>query len=64
MEQEQNAAPLTQLPDLQYAFYCQQPNGSIISLFNHEVFSASSIIKVPILLTWVTLERQGLLNHL
>ncbi len=43
----------------QYAFYFCPAAGQPIFQANHERFSSASIIKVPILLAWLVLERAG-----
>ena len=45
-----------------YAFYYRPRGGDPLLRSNGERFSAASVIKVPILLAWVWLEREGLLN--
>ncbi len=43
----------------QYAFYFCPAGGQPVFQANHERFSSASIIKVPILLAWLALERAG-----
>lgn len=45
--------------DCQYAFYFSTPNNQPIFSANQERFLSASIIKVPILLAWLELERAG-----
>ncbi len=47
----------------QYAFYFAPTGGEPIFQANHERFSSASLIKVPILLAWLYLERQGEVNR-
>jgi beta-lactamase class A len=42
-----------------YAFYYRAPNGQASHAANHLRFHSASLIKVPILLAWLHLERQG-----
>jgi beta-lactamase class A len=44
---------------VQYAFYLHRQNLPPCFEANNERFSAASLIKVPILLAWLALERQG-----
>lgn len=60
-----NIAPL--LNDLktlggQYAFYYRPHQGKPLLQTNEDRFPAASIIKVPILLAWVFLERSGVVD--
>jgi beta-lactamase class A len=48
----------------QYAFYYHQEDREALFLANCQRFPAASMIKVPILLAWLALERQGLLSRL
>jgi len=50
--------PLEQL-NCQYAFYYHLNGNPPLLRANCERFAAASLIKIPILLAWVTLERQG-----
>jgi beta-lactamase class A len=47
----------------QYAFYYRQKGQEPLFLANCHRFPSASMIKVPILLAWLALERQGLLNR-
>lgn len=47
----------------QYAFYCQPQQGEPVFEANQDLFHSASIIKVPILLAWVYLERNGEVNR-
>jgi len=47
----------------QYAFYFHPKNRPPEFFSNHECFISASIIKLPILLAWVTLERTGELDR-
>lgn len=47
----------------EYAFYFQPAGRAAVIRSNCQRFSSASIIKVPILLAWVHLERQGLLDR-
>jgi beta-lactamase class A len=47
-----------------YAFYFRQKGQEPILLANSQRFPSASLIKVPILLAWLALERHGLLNRL
>jgi beta-lactamase class A len=51
-------------PDFYYAFYFLRAGESPIHSGNNERFPAASIIKVPILLAWVHLERCGEVDRL
>ncbi len=57
---------LTELSQLKcnYAFYLRQGGAEPLLLANAERFPSASIIKVPILLAWVFLERAGLVNRM
>ena len=46
-----------------YAFYFRQGGQPPVLQANCQVFPSASIIKIPILLAWVQLERQGLLGR-
>ena len=46
----------------QFAFYYKPRQGSPLLRANAERFSSASVIKVPILLAWVFLERSGEVN--
>ncbi len=46
-----------------YAFYCHPAGGNPVFEANCERFSSASIIKIPILLSWIHLERQGLVDR-
>ncbi len=46
-----------------YALFYQQNGGSPHLLFNQLRFSSASLIKVPILLSWLELEKEGLLDR-
>ena len=61
----QRSLPLQHLEQSgsQYAFYFSTPGESAIFQANHEVFYSASMIKVPILLAWLHLERAGLVNR-
>ncbi len=48
---------------VEYAFYYKQRETQPFFQANCERFSSASIIKVPLLLTWLHLERQGLLDR-
>jgi beta-lactamase class A len=48
---------------LEYAFYFRRPGNPSVFKSNCARFSSASIIKVPILLAWVHLERAGLLDR-
>jgi len=52
------------LLDCSYAFYAERQGERPIIQANCQRFSSASIIKIPILLAWVTLERCGELNRL
>jgi beta-lactamase class A len=56
---------LSELQDsgCQYAFYYRASNREPIQRANCERFSSASIIKVPILLAWLQLEHQGLVDR-
>jgi beta-lactamase class A len=43
----------------QYALYFAPTGGAPVFQANHERFSSASLIKIPILLAWVSLERSG-----
>jgi beta-lactamase class A len=45
--------------DLLYALYYKSEKGQPLFFCNHNRFLAASIIKIPLLLTWVHLERAG-----
>jgi beta-lactamase class A len=45
--------------DLQYAFYYKKQNQQAIFQSNCSRFSSASIIKIPLLLAWLQLERAG-----
>ncbi len=47
----------------QYAFYFAPTGGAPLFKANHVRFSSASLIKVPILLAWVHLERMGEVNR-
>lgn len=47
----------------QYAFYYQPQQGEPVFEANQDLFHSASIIKVPILLAWVYLERNGAVNR-
>ena len=47
----------------QYAFYFSSNAGQSFYQANHERFYSASIIKVPILLAWIHLERSGEVNQ-
>lgn len=49
--------------DFQYAFYFQRQGQEAVQDSNCERFPSASIIKLPLLLTWVHLERQGAVNR-
>ncbi len=49
--------------DCRYAFYCRLDGREAVRLQNCEVFVAASLIKVPMLLAWAYLERQGRANR-
>ena len=58
MDIKQVIKPLTAQAG-QYAFYYRPQRGSTVFETNGERFISASIIKVPILLAWVFLERSG-----
>lgn len=47
----------------QYSFYFQQDDAPPVWAANHHSFQSASIIKVPILLAWLHLERSGQLSR-
>jgi len=47
-----------------YAFYFKPSDGAPFYQGNCERFRSASLIKVPILLAWLSLERQGLVDRL
>ncbi|MHB8114025.1 MAG: serine hydrolase, partial [Bellilinea sp.] len=49
--------------NLQYAFYFKRPGQPAVLESNCDRFPSASIIKIPLLLTWVHLERQGQLDR-
>ena len=49
--------------NVQYAFYFQRIGQPPVQAANCQRFPSASIIKLPILLAWVHLERQGLLQR-
>lgn len=63
MDLEQIAQSLEQL-STRYALYSHPWDGQLVLLFNELVFKSASLIKVPILLSWLVLEREGQLNRL
>jgi beta-lactamase class A len=58
MNAQNMLSPLEQL-DCQYAFYYSSPDGTPFFQANQQVFFSASMIKVPILLAWLFLERAG-----
>jgi len=46
-----------------FAFFFQNGNGKPVFERNCDVFSSASLIKVPLLLAWAHLERQGVLDQ-
>ena len=62
MENAEIREELSQL-DCLYAFYYQAEGREQVYFANHDRFLSASIIKIPILLSWLTLERAGLLNR-
>jgi beta-lactamase class A len=58
MQTSQSFSYLEQM-NCQYAFYFAPTNGTPLFEANHTRFSSASLIKVPILLAWVHLERAG-----
>ncbi len=50
-------------PDFRYAFFFQRGSEPPVRAANAEIFPAASIIKLPILLAWVLLERRGELSR-
>ncbi len=57
--------PLAALNQMQvnYAFYFSDRRNPPIFQSNHLLFRSASIIKIPILLAWLELEREGLLDR-
>ncbi len=53
--------PLSSIEQLncQYAFYFAPTGSTPLFQANHQRFSSASLIKVPIMLAWLYLERQG-----
>lgn len=49
--------------DFQYAFYFRRQGQEAVQDSNCDRFPSASIIKLPLLLTWVQLERQGAVNR-
>ena len=49
--------------NLQYALYFKRQGQPAVLESNCDRFSSASIIKIPLLLTWVHLERQGQLDR-
>ncbi|HPH95775.1 MAG TPA: class A beta-lactamase-related serine hydrolase [Anaerolineaceae bacterium] len=47
----------------QFALYVQKTGKPPFFYQNHDLFYSASIIKIPILLSWVMLEREGLLDR-
>jgi beta-lactamase class A len=62
MEKEMNALPLQRL-NCRYAFYYTRNGGRPFFQWNHDRFFSASIIKVPILLAWLVLERAGVVHR-
>lgn len=58
-----NLAQVLNRLNCQYAFYFEQNNQPPLQSANCTRFPAASIIKVPILLAWVHLERSGQVDH-
>ncbi len=52
-----------QQQDFQYAFYFKRRGQEAVLESNCDRFSSASIIKLPLLLTWIYLERQGAVNR-
>ena len=46
-----------------YAFYFNSGNGQPVFYANHERFFSASMIKVPILLAWLRLEKAGVVDR-
>ncbi|MEW6179087.1 MAG: serine hydrolase [Chloroflexota bacterium] len=49
--------------NVQFSFYFRHRNSTPLQAGNAERFPAASIIKIPILLAWVLLERRGEVNQ-
>jgi len=49
--------------DIKYAFYFKRRGQDAVLESNYDRFSSASIIKLPLLLTWVHLERQGVVDR-
>lgn len=62
MELTRYASLLDQL-SCDYAFYYRRAGRAAVFQANAARFSSASLIKVPILLAWIELERQGLLDR-
>jgi beta-lactamase class A len=59
----QNIFPVFETLGVQYAFYFAKRGSSPVFRSNCNLFPSASLIKVPILLAWVHLERAGIVDR-
>lgn len=62
METKKSLAALDQM-GVHYAFYCKIKSNPPLFFANQSLFRSASIIKVPILLAWLELEKQGMVDR-
>jgi beta-lactamase class A len=54
---------ILQKEKIEFAFYCRPKNLEPVFQANQQRFRSASIIKIPILLSWIELEKQGLVDR-